>query len=213
SQLFASFQTVSEAGAFLYRKGGSPEPQTPWLAPPLPALPEPPGDLEAAGTESPGQGQALPARAEFPGTFQPHSAPQASAGEAVDDLDSLRQLADQGRWEEAEGLCRRLVERRRLDPLVHLYRGLVAEQRGRPQEAEQALRQAVYLDRRGPLAHYHLGLLLQRQGRSAEARRSLRNVVELLNGADPARVLPHADGLTCGDLRELARMQLEVEEL
>jgi chemotaxis protein methyltransferase CheR len=122
----------------------------------------------------------------------------------------IRDLADRARWDEAAEVCRGLIEQDGLDPLGHFLQSLVAEQLGQRQEAESALDRALHLDRDFVLAHYHRGLLLQKGRDLAGAARSFRNVVDLLASRPPETRLPEADGLSAGDLRELAQMQLEV---
>lgn len=180
--LFRSFRRVSRPGTVLYQKAAEPAPAAPWQPPALPPPPAP----------------AAP-RAALP----PGPPPGAAA---------VRELADHGRMDEAVALARDLAERERLSPWSHLYLGLMEEQVGRPGEAVQALRRALYLDRGFVLAHYHLGLLLQDRGQREEARRSFRTVLRLLEPRPPAEVLSGGDGLTGGDLAELARMHLEVLE-
>ena len=58
--------------------------------------------------------------------------------------------------------CRRLAAAERLNPLLYLYKALIAEQSGRHSEAGPALKRAIYLDRDFVLAHYYLGLVRQR---------------------------------------------------
>jgi chemotaxis protein methyltransferase CheR len=127
-------------------------------------------------------------------------------------LADIRREADAGHWPEAERHCRELLAQEGLNPLLHLYHALILEQRGVHAEAERALRRSIYLDRSFVLAHYYLALLLQRNRDPRGAQRSFRNVVRLLDGTDPARAYPEADGLTAAELAGLARMHLDVLE-
>jgi chemotaxis protein methyltransferase CheR len=196
-ELFRAFRTVHAPGAVLYQKsreqGTAPawpsEPRAP--APPLAWVPPSLPDLIAAPAPPAPPPAARPLRAE---------------------LNTVRALADRGEWERAEALCRELLARDKLNPLVHFYHGLVLEQAGRHAEAEDALRRVIYLDRGFVLGHYYLGLLLQKQDQMPRAARSFKNVLQLLGRADDARAFADGDGITAGELRRLTQMHLEVLE-
>lgn len=119
----------------------------------------------------------------------------------------VRRLADRGELEEAERCCERLIERDRLDPFAHFYLALVHEHMGRKRSAMESLRRAVYLDRGLVFAHYYLGIMREKEGNAAGARKSFENVLELLSGKDPGELIEGGDGLTAGELKELADTQ------
>lgn len=125
-------------------------------------------------------------------------------------LADIRAQLNGGQSDAAAELCQRLINADRLNPLVHFYHALAAEQQGRHTESEQALRRAIYLNRDFVLAHYHLGLLFHRSRDASAAQRSFRNVLALLRRREEAERFADADGLTVGALRELTEMHLEV---
>ena len=53
-------------------------------------------------------------------------------------------------------------------------------------------------------------MCLQRNKRAKQARRAFENVLELLKNKPDMEVLEYGDGITAADLKELARMNLEV---
>jgi chemotaxis protein methyltransferase CheR len=127
-----------------------------------------------------------------------------------EELSYIRLLADQGQCEEALHRSRLLLENEKLNPVAHFYNALVLEQMGHHAETERSLRQAIYLDRTFVLAHYYLGHCLHRKKDPRGAIRSFQNVLNLLSQRDANELFPHGDGITAGELKELAEMNLEV---
>ncbi len=199
-ETFSRFDTLLREGVPLYRKAGAGgrQPVAPVRAgaPPLePRIIE----LPVMPIPSPEAPRPALLRAR-PG--QP--APAALAVEAV------RRLADSGQWADAEVACRRMIEGDALDAYLHYLLALILEHTGAPGEAESSLKRAVYLDRAFLLAHYHLGMARLRAGAAAQARKSFENVVALLAGYPDDRLVEHGEGMTAGQLRDLAVMQMEV---
>lgn len=191
-EFFRPFKTINFPGTVLFqRSGDSPGPapaSPPWRPPSLPDLP-----------------LLLKRPSDIP------SQPEARKTAAHDPLiDQIRDLADRAKWEAAAGVCRTLIDKDKLNPLGQFYHALVLEQMGHQKEAENALSRTIYLDRNFVLAHYHRGLLLQKGKDTVGAARSLRNVIELLRPLDPQAGLAEADGISAGDLAELAQMQLDI---
>jgi chemotaxis protein methyltransferase CheR len=118
-------------------------------------------------------------------------------------------MADRGEWKTAAGLCRKVIAEDSLNATAHFTLGLILEHAAAASEAEQSLRRAVYLDRSFSLAHYHLGICLQ-QGSPAQARKSFENVLRLVDRRPDDEIVPHGDGITVAELRDLARMHLEL---
>jgi chemotaxis protein methyltransferase CheR len=131
---------------------------------------------------------------------------------SVTTLQEVRDLADRGSWQAAAALGRQLTESEPLSAPAHFTLGLILESIASPAEAEPVLRRAIYLDRNFALAHYHLANCLQNGGRDEQARKSFRNVVQLLTHRPAGERVEHGDGLTVGDLNELAKLHLEILE-
>ncbi|MDP1875761.1 CheR family methyltransferase [Phenylobacterium sp.] len=197
----AHVETVSMPGAVAYRRrtgadANAPRPSQPWT--PLP--------LEEATPEA-------VAWSPTPPPTRP-SAPAAVARPPVDaspaaPLADIRALANFGRFTEAVQLCAEALAQAPADPATHFYLGLVSQAQGDLGQAEDALRRAVYLDGTLLMAQYHLGLVRLERGDTAGGRRALAAVARLAASLSPTTPLCEGDGLTAGDLRELARLQLE----
>ena len=204
-QFYQAFRTVNApSNAVMYQKGAEATPARNTL----PLLPIPAQRADPVASFQFPPLPVVPFQVDEP---VPPPAP-LHEGHPTEKLAAVRSLANQGQWEQALDGCRDLLAADRLEPLVHLYLGLVLEQTGRHAEAEEALRRALYLDRRCVLAHYYLGLLLQKGHRTEDAARSFRNAISLSNRLDPGHVFADADGITAAELARLGQMQLELVE-
>jgi chemotaxis protein methyltransferase CheR len=152
---------------------------------------------------------AVPALPVVPAPAAPRP-PRARPAAAPIGLDEVRRLADRGEWRAAAAGCRALLKTDSLSAAAHFTYGLIQEQTGALAGAERSLRQAIYLQRNFALAHHHLGVCLQRNRRPKQARRAFENVLDLLKDTPGAEVLEHGDGITAAELKELARMNMEV---
>jgi chemotaxis protein methyltransferase CheR len=94
--------------------------------------------------------------------------------------------------------------------VLYFYLGLVEQAMGRLPAAEDALRRAAYLDGTFAMAHYHLGLVRLERGAVPAGRRAIATAAKLAGTMPPDQSLPEGAALTAGELRELARVQLDV---
>jgi chemotaxis protein methyltransferase CheR len=195
---------VSLPGTVAYRPPGTVEPNAPRPEPWAP-LPEPAAELIIP-----------PPLALKPSVLSPPRPPPASPAPisaesppAADLADEVRRRADVGDFAGAELACRAALRIRPDDPTLHFYAGLVEQALGRPAAAEDALRRAVYLDRDFVLALYHLGLVRLARGRREEGRKAIAAAAQISGTLAADMRLREGAGLTAGDLRELARVQLE----
>jgi chemotaxis protein methyltransferase CheR len=138
--------------------------------------------------------------------------PQQPAARPVPTVEQVRDLADRGSWHAATALGRQLAAREPLNAAAHFTLGLILESTQSCAEAKEALRRAIYLDRSFALAHFHLATCLQANGEAAQARKSFWNAIRLLDERSPDERLEHADGLTAADLKEMARLHLDLLE-
>lgn len=185
AEAFKAFRTVSLSGVTLYQKS---EPLPAAAVEPLPAA-------------------SAPVR---PPAAKPRKIRLRLKDRAGVTMEEVRSLADRGQWQHAASRCRRLIERDSLNGAAYFILGLILEHTGSAEEAELALRRAIYLDRSFVLPHYHLGLLLQRNRDLKQAGRAFENVIEILKRRPGEEALEHGDGITAGQLKELARMHLEL---
>ena len=198
------FTAVNTAGATVYRKtDGLPSP----ARPPAAARGEP---IAAPAAATPWPRDLLNWKAPDLGSL-PECAPPAPVvpPPAATALVDIVALANSGELATAARRCQALIEADTLNPDSHFYHALVLEQMGLRREAMAALQRVIYLDRNFPLAHYHLGLLSQAHGDVGRAGRHFNNVLSILSKPDDGDCVTGADGLTTGQLKELAQLQLE----
>lgn len=206
TDLFRSFRTVTQPGAVLYQRVDRPEAAIAFR-PPFPAAPCAPLPLPLPETRRPRLPlQSRPLAPTMTPQFQAQTAPQPQP----EDLNRVRDLADQGRWDEALAVCDGLIAANALDSRAHFYRALVREQQGDAEGCETSLRRAIYLDRHFVLPHYHLGLFLWRRDNLPGALRSFRNVLALLDRLPEDHALDDGDSITVGQLRETVGMHVNL---
>ena len=85
-------------------------------------------------------------------------------------LETARRLADAGRLQEAEQICKECLEQKGASALAYYLLGLVRDASGDP-AAEDFYRKALYLDPNHYESLLQLGLWLERHGDLARARR------------------------------------------
>jgi chemotaxis protein methyltransferase WspC len=197
------FRSAKLPLAFAFRKSEAmpAETRSPWVAPlptwpaAVPRLVERPGfpvaPVAPVASIAP---VASTSRASTPSSSPPSSSPSprlSPPARQIDrpvELEEARELADQGRFEEAADRCD--VHLRKHGPTADacFLLGLVRDARGHSPDAERWYRKALYLDQHHEHALLHLALLLERHARPAEARvlrQRLRRVAAILKAAGP----------------------------
>ncbi len=200
--LFRQFRTVTFPGAVLFQRQDAAavaqpitRPTAPFPPLPLPSRPAPPRRPPPV----PAKCGAKPVPSSLP--------PKAGTNPP---LDQLRNLADQGRWDDALNACDQMLKHEALDWRVHYLRALILDQVGDGEGCESGLRRAIYLERRAVMPHYHLGLFLQRKDDADGARRSFRNVLTLLQDQGEDAVVDEGETLTAGQMRETVGMHMKL---
>ncbi|MBN1661288.1 MAG: tetratricopeptide repeat protein [Anaerolineae bacterium] len=99
-------------------------------------------------------------------------------------------LLQQGKPDDANQICRRVLDGNPWHPDAYLLLGLGYRQQGRDVEAVSTLKQAIYLRPDDPQAHFFLGDTYRMLGLPAEARREYENTLNILDrkGARSSRV-------------------------
>jgi chemotaxis protein methyltransferase CheR len=70
-------------------------------------------------------------------------------------------------------------------------------------QALQILKKALYLDPNHIFSQYLMGLVLQRLGKNEASQKHFRNALDVLNQHQDNEVLPGAEGLTAGRIRQM----------
>ena len=129
----------------------------------------------------------------------------------MNDVMSVRSLANRGKLDEALSVCERAIAADKLD-IAHyfLFANILQEQK-RDAEAIAAFKQVLYLDPGFVMAHFSLGNLEQQQGKTAAANKYFKNALELLNSYKTEDILLEPESLTAGRLREIIGAILKKE--
>ncbi|MCE5283693.1 MAG: tetratricopeptide repeat protein [Deltaproteobacteria bacterium] len=167
------FDAVRHPRAFACRrKAKAAAPRTaPWTRPaaaPLPAAVAPTAPPPPAKRVRPAE-EAAPPRPEKKGAA---ARARALHGEAL-------ALADQGRFAEAEALCRQALSRERPHADLYCLMGLIHEAARRPDEAEACYLKALYLDPDHYETLVQVSLLYRQRGNDRKARMYLRRAEAL----------------------------------
>jgi chemotaxis protein methyltransferase CheR len=208
---FSQFAPINFPGAVVYRKESG--------------RPSRPGEIFPFGGPAPAQSIALQppvatthsASATLsPPPSRPELMPPAKTVEAVTpeaplvDLGLIvRDLANQGRLAEAWAACEDAIDADKLNPGLQYLGATILQELNRESEAMAALKRALYLDPNFLLAHFALGNLARRRGNAAAAKKYFKNVLALLEDYQADDILPEAEGLTAGRLREIIRATLQ----
>ncbi len=117
-------------------------------------------------------------------------------------LESARAAHREGRYAEAEAICRDLLERTPTDGEVPYLLGLILHKTAWETEAEKWLRQAADLDPQSPNAHYALGCVHAANGDAASAVVAFATALR----RDPTYLNAHYGlGNACYNLRDFER--------
>lgn len=115
-----------------------------------------------------------------------------------------RSLANLGELEAAAAAMEMAIEADKIDPFFYYLSAGIARELADYTAAAVFYRQALFLDAEFVMAHFSLATLLRQTDRKA-AVRHLRNAIALLESSEDDVVLPHAEGLGCSRLLEIAR--------
>ena len=121
------------------------------------------------------------------GAAEPASRPkmlhaETSSELAAKELRSM-QLIKQGKFQEAEAICRELITAGTTNYIIHANLGMLLKRRGEPASAIAAYQQALALNPRDPNLHYNLGNAFKSQGNLKLAIAAYTKALEL-NPAD-----------------------------
>lgn len=117
-------------------------------------------------------------------------------------------LTNNGRLDESEQVCTRLLALDELNAGAHYLMALCREHAGDSAGAIEHDQAAIYLDAGFAMPHLHLGLMAKRAGDAATAQRDLGQALVLLTREDASRLLLFGGGFSREALRQLCRTEL-----
>lgn len=128
---------------------------------------------------------------------------QAAAANREESGQAARDLANQGRLDEAAERCHAVISSDRLNPGYHYLLATIQQEQGRVEAAAQSFARALYLDSDFVLAYFALGNLYRSQGRQREAQKQFDDALRLLRRHPADEILPESEGMTAGRLGEI----------
>lgn len=145
------------------------------------------------------------AAASVSGTAQQPTALTAGLTTPADPLQRAQQLADQGRWREAEACCRQALQRDPCDGAAYWLLALVHDCSNRPEAALHDLHKLAYLEPDWPLPAYLEAQIQLRRKQLVQARRAQARCLQLLDRLEDSSLITHGDGLNAHQLRRLCQ--------
>lgn len=122
-----------------------------------------------------------------------------------------RICANLGELTEAREWAEKAIAADKLNAGLHYLHAIILQEQGATEEAVASLKRALYLDPDFVLAYFALGNLALRQRRFKEADKQFTNVLTLLKRYQNDEVLPLADGLAAGRLKEMIQSTMAME--
>jgi chemotaxis protein methyltransferase CheR len=119
-------------------------------------------------------------------------------------------LTNTGRREEAERICRVVLEQDELNAGAHYLMALCREQAGDRRGAIEHNQEAIYLDPSFAMPRLHLAMLAKRARDLETTQRELRRALELLSSEDAARLLLFGGGFSRETLLQFCRGELRI---
>jgi chemotaxis protein methyltransferase CheR len=117
-------------------------------------------------------------------------------------------LTNNGRLDESEEVCNRLLAVDELNAGAHYLMALCREYAGDSTGAIEHGQTAIYLDAGFAMPHLHLGIMAKRSGDVAAAQRELGQALILLAREDASRLLLFGGGFSRDTLLQLCRTEL-----
>ncbi|MCX6539540.1 MAG: hypothetical protein NT151_11505 [Acidobacteria bacterium] len=117
-------------------------------------------------------------------------------------------LTNNGRLDESEEVCSRLLALDELNAGAHYLMALCREHASDSTGAIEHGQTAIYLDAGFAMPHLHLGIMAKRSGDAATAQRELGQALILLAREDASRLLLFGGGFSRDTLLQLCRTEL-----
>lgn len=130
----------------------------------------------------------------------------------IENKNSIRLLANQGRLEEAHSICNDAIESDKLAPSLYFLRASILQELDNNPEAIKSLKQAIFIDPNYLMGHFTLGNLFVSQGNTKNAKRYFSNALDLLNTLSKDEILSESEGLSAEYLREIILSNLHTQK-
>lgn len=115
----------------------------------------------------------------------------------------IKSLVNTGKLEQAKYWCEKSLSEDMTNPTLHYLHAAIFQEFNCMEEAIASLKKAIFLDGNFSIAYFTMGNILLTQDDFFEARKHFRNVVITLDKLDDETVVPEAEELTSGRLKEI----------
>ena len=122
-----------------------------------------------------------------------------------------RELANQGKLEEALIWCGQALAINPLEPMCHYLRASILSEQGNVAEAARAFHRCISIFPDFVLAHFAMGNIVRQQHKIHDACRHYSAALRLLRQCKPGDIVPHSEGLTVGRLMDTISTMMEVD--
>lgn len=111
--------------------------------------------------------------------------------------------ANQRKLEQALHWTQQMIASDKLNPQAHYLEGIILQEKDDLKGALLSIKRALFLDPDFVVAHFALGSLVMRQGRHKDSQKHFTTALDILAMFPEAHVLPGADNMTAGQLKEI----------
>jgi chemotaxis protein methyltransferase CheR len=125
-------------------------------------------------------------------------------------LEEAAMAVREGDLMKAETLLKAHLSHDGMNPYAYYLLGLIFEEKGFNADAIEMFRRALYLDMDFVAAHFHIANLYRSEGEMRKALRHLSLAEKLLRMRDEDTYVHGEEGLRCGELLAVVRMQAKL---
>ncbi len=119
-----------------------------------------------------------------------------------------RIYADQGKLDEALGVCEKAISSDKLNPGLYYLLATIQQEMGLLEKSATSLKRVLYLDPGFVLAYFVSGDLARRQGRTGESKKQFENALSAIGRYGHDDLIPGSEGITAGRLAEIIKTNM-----
>jgi len=129
----------------------------------------------------------------------------------IENINSIRILANQGHLVEALSVCDATIESNKLASKLYFLRASILQELNKSREAIDSLKQAIYIDPNYIMGHFTLGNLFISLGIYKNAKQHFNNALEILNSIADDDIFAESEGLSPKYIREIIINNLQIQ--
>lgn len=134
----------------------------------------------------------------------------SSRDEAARVLPLLARIyANQGKLEDALGVCEKAISLDKLNPGPHFLLATIQQEMGLLEQSAISLKRVLYLNPDFVLAYFSLGDLARKGGKTGESRKQFENALSAIRRYGQDELIPESEGISAGRLAEIIKTNLK----